>query len=179
MGGFGFITHGLPISFAVSLLTPAMNARIEGVLSRDQTPWSSNGSGHKQKGPSPTLSTTTDGYRQVSRGKQQEIHIMKQQQQRNQPSRLNQFSRHNCVLDCAVNWTREVIQLFQARSSASCSSSQSHFTTQIHKLLHYRRWEDVVLKYGAGTHGRKRRILQADPVGENCILKPVLQSVCL
>lgn len=63
MGGFGFITHGLPISFAVSLSTPAMNARIEGVSSRDQTPWSSNCYGHKQKGPSPALSTTTDGYR--------------------------------------------------------------------------------------------------------------------
>lgn len=70
MEGFGFIKHGRPISFGVSLSATAINARIEGVSSRDQIPWSLNCYGHEQKGPSPTLNATIDGYRWVSGGKQ-------------------------------------------------------------------------------------------------------------
>lgn len=93
------------------------------------------------------------------------MHIRKQQQW-SWLSSLSQLSKHNSLLGCAVDWNREVIQLFQAWSSASCSSSQNIFATQLHKLLCYHSWGDIMLKYGAGTCGRKVRILQDDPVGK-------------
>lgn len=67
-----FQTTGFPINFGVSLSATAINARIKGVSSRDQTPWSSNCYGHEQKGLSPTPNTTIDGHGWVSGGEQWE-----------------------------------------------------------------------------------------------------------